>query len=190
MTDTAANTSRAQLSALIQRLGGGDKSALEPIYRATSRKLFGICLRILDDRKEAEDALQDVYIKLLARADRFDAGRASPISWLAVMARNAAVDRLRVGKVRGGAVSEGAALPLPDSAPLADAAMEGRESRARILHCITTLDEGSARAIRRSFFGGETYKALAERDDVPLGTIKSRIRRALARLKSCLEAAE
>ena len=70
------------------------------IYRATRVKLFGICLRILGDRKEAEDALQDVYVNLWQRADRYDPARASPIAWLAAFARNRAIDRLRTGKVR------------------------------------------------------------------------------------------
>ena len=100
----AAELARERLRAAMARLADGDSAALEEIYEATRVKLFGICFRILGDRKEAEDALQDVYVNLWQRADRYDPSRASPISWLATFARNRAVDRLRTGKVRGGAV--------------------------------------------------------------------------------------
>ena len=181
---------RQRLTRAMERLARGDRDALRDIYDATHTKLFGICLRILNDRKEAEDALQDVYITLIRRADRFDASRASPISWLATFARNRAVDRLRTGKVRGGAVGVEAAYELSDAAPLADAQLIDAEREARIHHCLDELDDPPSGDIREAFMGGATYAVLAERQDVPLGTMKSRIRRGLARLKTCMEAGE
>ena len=77
----ASPEARERLKAAMARLAGGDRGALEDIYRLTNVKLFGICLRILGDRKEAEDALQDVYITLWRNAARYDAKRASPIAW-------------------------------------------------------------------------------------------------------------
>ena len=172
------------------RMAEGDRSALEEIYSATRVKLFGICLRILGDRKEAEDALQDVYINLWQKADRYDPERASPISWLATFARNRAIDRLRTGKVRGGAVPVEEAAPLPDEAPLADALLIDAEKSAQIHICLGTLDENVQGHIRGAFFDGKTYAQLAEAADVPLGTMKSWIRRALMKLRACLEASE
>ncbi|WP_128891941.1 sigma-70 family RNA polymerase sigma factor [Erythrobacter sp. HKB08] len=185
-----ADTARAQLTDAMVRLGQGERSALEQIYRATNVKLFGICLRILGDRKEAEDALQDVYVNLWRRADRFDPTRASPISWLATFARNRAVDRLRVGKVRGGAVPVEAAAELPDAMPLAEDMLIDAERSARVRTCLGELDERTGEAIRAAFYGGHTYAELAEAKDVPLGTMKSWIRRGLAKLKACLEKGE
>ncbi|MEE4201399.1 sigma-70 family RNA polymerase sigma factor [Erythrobacter sp.] len=181
---------REALRAAMARLAAGDSAALEEIYEATRVKLFGICLRILGDRKEAEDALQDVYINLWQRADRYDPDRASPISWLATFARNRAVDRLRTGKVRGGAVPVDEAAPLPDEAPLADALLVDAERNAQIHACLKTIDERTASHIRSAFFDGLTYAQLAERADVPLGTMKSWIRRGLKKLRACLEASE
>jgi RNA polymerase sigma-70 factor (ECF subfamily) len=172
------------------RLAGGEREALREIYDATQAKLFGICLRILGDRKEAEDALQDVYLTLWRRADRFDPARASPISWLATFARNRAVDRLRAGKVQRGAVPVDEALEIADGAPRADALLEDAERGARIHHCLGTLEEPTRSSIRTAFFEGRTYAELAETSGEPLGTIKSRIRRGLAKLKACMEAAE
>lgn len=182
-----ADAARARLRDAMQRLAEGDRSALEWIYQATSAKLFGICLRILGDRGEAEDALQDVYVSLWQRAKNYDPERASPISWLAVFARNRAIDRLRKGKVRSAAMSVDEALELPDKEPLADAILESGERSARIHHCLGTLEERQQNAIRTAFFEGTTYAALAEQSGVPLGTMKSWVRRGLARLKRCLE---
>lgn len=181
---------RARLTDAMQRLAAGDKRALEEVYRLTNVKLFGICLRILGDRKEAEDALQDVYLNLWRRADRFDPERASPISWLATFARNRAVDRLRMGKVRARSVPVEAAAELPDAAPLADDLLIDADRAERVHGCLDTLDDTTSDAIRAAFFGGHTYAELAEAQEVPLGTMKSWIRRGLARLKTCLEKGE
>ncbi|WP_379552115.1 sigma-70 family RNA polymerase sigma factor [Qipengyuania sp. DGS5-3] len=188
MADTNA-VARAELSAAILRLGEGDQAALDQIYRSTSAKLFGICLRILNDPKEAEDALQDVYVSLWKRADRFDPERASPISWLATFARNRAIDRLRTGKVRRGAVPVDEAMELADDAPLAEAMLIDGERSERIHHCIEALQGNQRENIRTAFFEGRTYAELAERADVPLGTMKSWIRRGLQNLRACLEGA-
>ncbi|WP_271077020.1 sigma-70 family RNA polymerase sigma factor [Aurantiacibacter sp. MUD61] len=188
MIDPAAKAARDALSADIASLARGERDALRRIYEATSAKLFGICLRILGDEKEAEDALQDVYIDLWKRADRFDAARASPISWLATMARNRAVDKMRAGgKVRSGAVSEEAAFDVPDKDIAADEKLLLDERDARIHHCLGKLEKRQQSAIRRAFLGGATYVQLAETDDVPLSTVKSRVHRGLAKLKKCIE---
>ncbi|MEO1490231.1 MAG: sigma-70 family RNA polymerase sigma factor [Pseudomonadota bacterium] len=185
-----AQAAREALREAMVRLAEGDSAALEEIYAATRVKLFGICFRILGDRKEAEDALQDVYVNLWQRADRYDPERASPISWLATFARNRAIDRLRTGKVRGGAVPVDEAMPLPDETPLADALLIDAEREAQIHKCLATLDENAQTYIRAAFFDGKTYAQLAETADVPLGTMKSWIRRGLMKLRACLEASE
>ncbi|AOL95671.1 sigma-70 family RNA polymerase sigma factor [Porphyrobacter sp. LM 6] len=186
----ADEDAREALREAMARLAAGDQSALEDIYRATRVKLFGICLRILGDRKEAEDALQDVYVNLWQRADRYDPSRASPIAWLAAFARNRAIDRLRTGKVRGGAVPVEEAAPLADESPLADMLLVDAEQAAQIHKCLGALDDRTQGHIRAAFFEGKTYAQLAEAADVPLGTMKSWIRRGLMRLRACLEASE
>ncbi len=186
----SADDAREALRDAMVRLAAGDQAALEIVYRMTRVKLFGITLRILGDRKEAEDALQDVYVNLWQRADRYDPARASPIAWLAAFARNRAIDRLRTGKVRGGSVPVEEAAPLPDESPLADALLVDAEQRAQIHKCLGALDDRTQGHIRAAFFEGMTYAQLAEAADVPLGTMKSWIRRGLQRLRACLEASE
>ncbi|TFF22130.1 sigma-70 family RNA polymerase sigma factor [Jiella endophytica] len=169
----------------MDRLATGEQDALGDLYQRTSAKLFGICLRILNDRDEAEDVLQDVYLTIWRRADRFDAARASPITWLATIARNRSIDRLRQIGRRG-------ERPVEDMDDLADAGPNPFEALAesddgrRLAECLGTLDERTRGSIIAAFYGGSTYDALAERLSVPLGTIKSRIRRGLMKLKGCL----
>lgn len=181
---------RERLKSAMLRMARGDRSALEEVYRLTNVKLFGICYRILEDRKEAEDALQDVYISLWRNAARYDASRASPIAWLATFARNRAVDRLRTGKVRRGAVPVDHAAELPDENPAADAMLIDAEREAHVHACLEALGEPQRGAIRTAFLDGRTYAEIAQAQDVPLGTMKSWIRRGLARLKACMERGE
>lgn len=171
----------------LSRVSEGRQEALREIYDLTSAKLFGICLRILGDRQEAEDALQDVYLSVWRRAASFDRERASPITWLATLARNRAIDRLRVLKRGGAKVPVTDALELADPADDALARLQSSEDRQRLMACIAELEARSAAAIRGAFFGGATYAELAAGAEVPLGTMKSTVRRSLMKLKACLE---
>ena len=178
---------RAALSEALRRVASGEKNALETVYSATSAKLFGICLRILNDRQEAEDVLQEVYLGVWRRAGTFDPVRASPISWLATLARNRAIDRLRTLRRTAGAEPVERALDVSDESPGALAILESREDSARLAGCMSELEERTAGVIRAAFFGGLTYSELAERSNVPLGTVKSWIRRGMMKLKECLQ---
>lgn len=182
-----ADEPRQELVRALARVAAGDKEALGDVYRRTSAKLFGICLRILRDRGEAEEALQEVYISVWRRAASFDPGRASPVTWLATLARNRAIDRLRAaGRPRDTDPIE-AARNLADSSDDALTILEAGEERARIMTCISELEAREAGAIRSAFFDGYTYAELAVRADVPLATMKSWVRRGLLRLRECLE---
>lgn len=182
-----AEARRRQLSAAIRRVAAGDRAALRLVYDETAAKLFGVCLRILDDRNEAEDVLQEVYLNVWRKAGTFDEARASPITWLVAMARNRAIDRLRSGRVRRLSEPVEAADQIPDDAPLAAETLETAQERARLGACLDELEAHHSAAIRAAFLEGLTYEELARRSDVPLGTMKSWIRRGLAKLRACLE---
>ena len=130
--------------------------------------------------------LQEVYITVWNKARLFEASRASPITWLAALARNRAIDRLRS---KGGRTfaSEDAALQTPDPSPSALSSLEQSEDASRLEHCLGELEPDHAHAVRTAFFGGLTYEALAQRLDMPLGTLKGWIRRALTKLRTCLD---
>ena len=168
------------------RVAAGDREALQKLYEATCAKLFGVCLRILADRDESEDVLQEVYLTIWRRADRFDASRASVITWMSAIARNRAIDRLRTRGPMARAESVDG-LDMADGTPAADDLLSAAQDRARLLGCLEDLDERTRGAIRTAFFDGLTYEALATRVGAPLGTVKSWIRRGLIRLKGCLE---
>ena len=185
--DSEAASARAGLSRALGRVAAGDEGALQEVYSRTSAKLFGICLRILGDRGEAEDALQDVYVSVWRRAGSFDGERGSPITWLATLARNRAIDRLRSAKRARASEPVEAGMEIADSAPSAFDRLEASETSGRLAGCIGELEDRTGLAIREAFFGGFTYAELADRMKVPLGTMKSWIRRGLTKLKDCLE---
>lgn len=168
------------------RIAQGDRAALRALYQATSPKLFAVCLRILSDREESEDVLQDVYVTIWRRADRFDPARASVAAWISTIARNRAIDRLRArGPLAKAEPIE--ALEIADDQPGADAKLAQVDDARRLEGCLAELDPRTRTVIRTAFFEGVTYEALARQMDAPLGTVKSWIRRGLARLKGCLE---
>lgn len=185
--DAARNEQRERLVRALASAAEGREDSLREVYDLTSAKLYGICLRILGDAQEAEDALQDVYVSVWKRAGSFDSSRASPITWLATLARNRAIDRLRSSRRGGAAAPVEAAHDIADPAPSALMALEASEDRARLTGCIGELEVRFAAAIRSAFFGGFTYAELADKAGVPLGTMKSIVRRALMKLKDCLE---
>lgn len=182
---------RAALIDLLGLVAKGDRDALGTLYRATSAKLYGVCLRILKDGGETEDVLQEVYMVVWRRADAFDASRGSPITWLAAIARNRAIDRLRARKPArdaGGSQTVDALLSeAADPSPNAADMLERSEAYRRIEACLDDLDPRHAHAIRSAFHEGVTYEALAGEAGVPLGTMKSWVRRSLLRLRGCLD---
>src|SRR5882757_2665387 len=114
-----ADAARSQHAAALVRVASGDRAALRLIYQDTSAKLFGVCLRILKDRGEAEDVLQEVFVTVWRRAASFDPGRASPITWMVAIARNRAIDRLRATAISRRMEPIEAADAVSDPSPVA-----------------------------------------------------------------------
>ena len=181
-------TTDAARAALVEALvatGAEDRGAFATLYKLTSAKLFGICLRICGDRGAAEDVLSDVYLTVWRRAGAYEPGRASPISWMATIARNRAIDwRRSAGRRPSVAIDQ--APDVADDAPSAEERLGAGEAAGRLHLCLDQLEDKQRAAIHSAFFGGLTYAELAERDSVPLGTMKSWVRRGLMRLKDCL----
>lgn len=179
---------RKELVALLKRVANGDRKALSAVYDRTSSKLFGVCLRITRDREAAEDVLQDVYLKIWNRAGRFDAERASPITWLCAIARNTAIDWVR--KYGAAPLSRPDGASPDESNHDFDGAMEvmaEAEGRTQILDCLESLTKNHRIAIRLAYFDGLSHSELANALKVPLGTSKSWIRRGLLQLRGCLQ---
>ncbi len=183
--DSAVNPGSNPIADLIGRVALGDRAAFGALYAATSAKLFGICLRILNDRAEAEDALQEIYVRVWRRASSFAAGGYSPISWLAAIARNHAIDRLRAR--RPDSVELDAAPAILDDEPGPEAAAMAASERRRIDACLDELPGARSDAVRGAYLDGHSYAELAERFEVPLNTMRTWLRRSLMTLKECLE---
>jgi RNA polymerase sigma-70 factor (ECF subfamily) len=172
---------------LLAAIGAGDRAALKALYDATSAKLFGVILRILSDRGDAEDVLQEVYITVWRKAAEFDASRASPITWLATIARNRAIDRLRARGSRPTTPLD-AAAEVAEPSPPADALLATADDARRVAAALDRLDPRHAAVIRSAYFDGLTYETLAAREGIPVGTLKSWVRRGLLRMRGELAA--
>lgn len=172
----------ARLNGEIARVATGDRAALRRVYDATSAKLFAVCLRFSPDRETAEDALQETFVKLWRRAARFDPDRASAITWLCLIARGTAIDGARTASRADARVSAVREELRSEPDPVTAAA-----EHDALADCLDTLDDDPRRFILAAFFDGYSYDDLARQAEVPLGTMKSRIRRALQALKRCLD---
>ncbi len=166
-----------------------DRAAFSQLYAATSAKLFGLCLRILRDRAQAEDALQDVYVKIWQRAGTYQPGRVRPMTWLITVARNHAIDQAR--KSRSGVAGKADAddtvidrLETPEPGPAEH--LLRKDERNQIDTCLGELSEERAEAVRRAYLEGATYAELAAHFAVPLNTMRTWLRRSLQTLRACL----
>ena len=174
-----------EIAKLISRVALGDRAAFDVLYRHTSAKLFGVVLRLLRDPGEAEDAIQEIYVRVWQRADRYAAAQASPMSWLIAIARNHAIDRLRARKALHGDIGEAEAVA--DPAPTPEASAIAGSERARIDACLDRLEPDRADAVCGAYLDGYSYQELADRFGTPLNTMRTWLRRSLIKLKECLE---
>lgn len=173
-----------QLQELIRRTARRDKNAFAALYTAAAPKLFGVALRIVGRRAVAEEILQETFILAWQRAAGFDPRRGSAMGWLAAILRHSAIDHLR----RQGSRPEGHAVPEEVLLGLAAADTADRDLDLRALRrCLDELDEQPRQAVLLAYAYGLTREELAARLAVPVGTVKSWIRRSVERLKRCLE---
>ena len=181
-----------ELVELLSRTSLRDRAAFAELYDRTSAKLFGVALRICASRAEAEEVVQIAYLKVWRSADRFAASRASPIAWMAAIARNAAIDRRRAEGARGGEHAPIGGADEPGTVEIADDAPSPEDaavlaSDARGLHgCLAELDDRHAEVVRRAYLDGLAYREIAGALGVPENTIKTWVRRSLVRLRDCM----
>jgi RNA polymerase sigma-70 factor (ECF subfamily) len=170
--------------ALLERVIARDPNALGELYDAYNRLLFGLVLRILRNRDEAEDVLQDVFVQAWTRASTYHRALGSPAGWLVGIARNRAIDRLRANTVRSGA-SETASAPPPVETPENQASFG--EQQRDVQRALGALPSEQRDLIEQAYFLGFTHSELADRHGLPLGTVKTRIRSGMQTLREQLE---
>lgn len=174
-----------ELIRAFRQIDAGDHAGLETLYRITSPKLFGVCLRICGDYQAAEDTLNEVYLSIWQRKLALDPARGRALPWLCTIARNRAIDWVR----RHGRPTESdailAGMPSLDPDPESLALSADRSERLHL--CLDKLKPQQRTAIQTAFFEGVTYAEIADRQGVPLGTIKTWVRRGFLSLKDCLD---
>ena len=174
----------AEISELLARVALRDRAAFRALYARTSAKLFGVSLRILVNRSEAEDSLQDVYMKVWQRAEGYRPDAARPMTWLITIARNNAIDRLRARRGEHTDIED--AFDLEASGMTPEQSAINADEGDRIEDCMGRLKPERAEAVRRAYVEGESYTELAERLGVPLNTVRTWLRRSLLALRDCL----
>ena len=169
---------------LLDRIVARDESAVAELYERHSRLLFGLILRIVRDRGEAEEVLQEVFLAVWTRAETYNVTLGSPAGWLVRIARNRGIDRLRAEGVRERAANAAQAPPVIDSPESRAARSEQQRVVARALDA---LPAEQRELIEHAYFLGLTHSELAARFRVPLGTVKTRIRTGLLALRQQLQ---
>ncbi len=177
-------TEAPTIASLLERIGGGDRAAFRSLYDLRSGRLYAVALRITRQTALASDAMHDAFLQVWRNAARFDPERGNPEAWLVSLVRYRALD---IARRRGREVSDDGMPEAVDPEPDALARLsQGREARA--LHaCLAGLAEERRRLIVLAFVDGLSHSEVAARTEVPLGTVKSWIRRGLLALRTCLE---
>ncbi|WP_237155068.1 RNA polymerase sigma factor [Oryzibacter oryziterrae] len=178
---------RDDLEYLLHRISKGDQRAFALLYRLTSAKLFGLILRICRDRGLAEDVLQDTCVRIWRNAPLYSAQSGRPITWMAAIARHAAIDALRSRNVRDARLTDGDDAQLAAVPDLVGGAVDPMDREA-LRRCLGQLDAEQRDCVLLAYHEGLSREELAERFTRPVGTIKTWLHRALNQLKSCLGA--
>ena len=173
--------------ALLHATARGDERAFASLYDRYSTILFGLLLRILHERSEAEDVLQEVFLQVWQRAGNFDAERGRPFTWLVTLARSRAIDRLRAKGSRERAALASASEtvePVVDAEAEAFRAEQGEVVRGALL----SIPEDQRRTLLLAYFEGLSQSEIAARLNQPLGTVKTRMRSGMSKLRELLGA--
>ncbi|GEA87683.1 RNA polymerase sigma factor SigK [Cellulomonas cellasea] len=171
---------------LLLRAAAGDEAAFAQVYDALSASVFGTCLAVLRDRDHAAEVLQEVMVEVWRTATRFDPARGTARTWALTLAHRRAVDRVRA--VQAQRNRDQRALDEQVERPFDVVAEEVEENmdRARVRHCLDGLTPTQHEAVTLAYYGGRTYREVADELAAPLATVKSRIRDGLLRLRDCL----
>ncbi|MCK7551345.1 MULTISPECIES: sigma-70 family RNA polymerase sigma factor [Marinobacter] len=175
----------SDIGQLIQRVVRRDRSAFAQLYEATAPKLLGTVMRIVRDRAWADDVIQDAYIKVWQKAGQYDAAKASPIAWMASIARNSAIDELRKQPARR-SMGDEEIDEIASVQPTAQAELEEQQAVNSLNSCIDELEKDRQDMVRLAYLNGWSRDELAAHFDQPVNTVKTWLHRALKQLKRCL----
>lgn len=186
MPDPPQPTGNMALAPLMQRITEGDEGALEALYSATSGRVYAMALRILRDASQAEEVTLDVFHHVWRHAPSYDPDRGSVLAWMIVQVRSRAIDRLRAAKPRE--VGSGAEVLVDQPSPVEgpEVVAQGSDRAQRLRDALRRVSDAQREALHAAFFGGMTHVEIARANDLPLGTVKRRIRDGLRHLRDIL----
>jgi RNA polymerase sigma-70 factor (ECF subfamily) len=170
--------------ALLERMMARDQRALAELYDRHARLLFGLLLRILRSRSDAEEVLQEVFVQAWTRTDTYNVSLGSPAGWLIGIARNRAIDRLRTNAVRSRTAEQ---APPPPAVETPEARAAATERQRDVSRALASLPLEQRELIEHAYFEGLTQSELADRFKLPLGTVKTRVRTGLSTLRGLLQ---
>jgi len=172
------------LAALIRLVARGDAAAFDAVYDQVAASVFGIARRVIRDPAQSEEVTQDVLLELWRGAAKFDAERGSATAWVMTIAHRRAIDRVRSVQKEADRERRAARADVPYD-EVAEA-VESNLERERVRRCLGSLTELQRESVTLAYYGGYTYGQVASLLGVPAGTIKTRMRDALIRLRDCL----
>jgi RNA polymerase sigma-70 factor (ECF subfamily) len=183
---TPAGHHAGPLEALLSRVARGDEGAYEELFRRTAASVLGVVRRVLRDPAQSEEVAQEVMVEVWRSATRFDAARGSATSWIMTMAHARAVDRVRSAQsARDREERVGRREQVREYDEVAEE-VEVRLEQQAVRRCLGGLTDLQRESVQLAYYGGYTYREVAELLDVPLGTVKTRLRDGLIRLRDCL----
>jgi len=176
-----------ELAGLIAKTVRGDEEALGALYDYTSPQLYGLALRVLDDPAAAEEVVLDVYMQVWKQASKFDPSRGKAIVWLAVLTRSRAIDRLRSGQTERSR-RESLDIVKEERDPSADpeVSVARKEQRDFVQRALASLAPEQREVIELAYYGGLSHSEIASKIGEPLGTVKTRVRLGMMKLRNHL----
>ncbi|MFE3545989.1 ECF RNA polymerase sigma factor SigK [Nocardia sp. NPDC059177] len=177
---------QARLVTLLDEIASGDRTAFAEFYRATSPRVFGLALRVVRNHGAAEDIAQEVFLQVWSLAGEYDAGKASPIGWLMMLTHRRAVDRVRAEQSATTRDLVFGHTHLGRDHDIVAEEVTQRLDEQSVQDCLETMTDLQREAVALAYYSGRTYVEVAATLDVPLPTVKSRIRDGLRRLETCL----
>jgi RNA polymerase sigma-70 factor, ECF subfamily len=183
-----SSENRVADQAALDRMARGDHEALAELYDRHARPVFSLALRILQERTEAEDVVQEVFAQAWAQAARYDVHRGVVAAWLLTIARSRAIDRLRSKRTRPGAATDRESMlnQMPDGGVPPDVQLLSAEQVSTLRHALLALPTLQRIALELAYYEGLTHAEIADRLEQPLGTVKTRIRQAIIKLRESM----
>ena len=170
----------------IRRIAGGDSGALAALYDESCRLVFSVSLRILSDRADADEVTLDVYTQVWQQAASFSADRGTVAGWLIMLARSRAIDKVRSRATRRKSEEPLVFTDIRDDTPSPEQEAGLQQKRRKVQAALATLSPEQREAVELAYFSGLTHFELAERLGLPLGTVKTRIRLGMMKLRELL----